>query len=53
VRDSVNYGVGLRYDLSSDLGLRLEYARFGRVGLDLSSNLPESDHVTFGVQFRF
>jgi hypothetical protein len=53
IRDSVNYGVGLRYDLSSDLGLRLEYARFGRIGLDLSSNLPESDHVTFGVQFRF
>lgn len=52
-RDGVNYGLGLRYDLSADLGLRLEYARFGRLGLDWSSSLPESDHVTFGVQFRF
>jgi opacity protein-like surface antigen len=52
-RDGVNYGVGLRYDMNSDLGLRLEYARFGRFGLDLSSTLPESDHVTFGVQYRF
>jgi len=52
-RDGVNYGVGLRYDMNSDLGLRLEYARFGRFGLELGSTLPESDHVTFGVQYRF
>jgi len=49
----VNYGVGVRYDMNSDLGLRLEYARFGRFGLELGSTLPESDHVTFGVQYRF
>jgi opacity protein-like surface antigen len=52
-RDGVNYGVGLRYDMTSDLGLRLEYARFGRFGFDLGNMLPESDHVTFGVQYRF
>jgi len=52
-RDGVNYGVGLRYDKNSDLGLRLEYARSGRFGLELGSTLPESDHVTFGVQYRF
>ena len=52
-RDGVSYGVGLRYDMNSDLGLRLEYARFGRFGFDLGSTLPESDHVTFGVQYRF
>ena len=52
-RDGVNYGVGVRYDMNSDLGLRLEYARFGRFGLELGSTLPESDHVTFGVQYRF
>jgi len=52
-RDGVNYGVGLRYDMSSDLGLRLEYARFGRFGLDLGNLLPESDHLTIGVQYRF
>ena len=53
LRDGMNYGVGLRYDIKSDLGLRLEYARFGRFGIDASSVLPESDQVSFGVQFRF
>ena len=53
LRDGMNYGVGLRYDIKSDLGLRLEYARFGRFGIDASSALPESDQVSFGVQFRF
>jgi len=52
-RDGVNYGLGLRYDMNPDLGLRLEYARSGRFGLDLGSTLPESDHVTLGVQYRF
>jgi len=53
VRDGMNYGVGLRYDLKSDLGLRVEYARFARFGIDTGSVLPESDQVSFGVQFRF
>lgn len=52
-RDGVNYGVGLRYDMNSSLGLRLEYARFGRFAGDAGSALPESDQLTFGVQFRF
>src|SRR5947208_3262442 len=30
LRDGMNYGVGLRYDVTPALGLRLEYARFGR-----------------------
>ena len=30
LRDGVNYGLGLRYDMNSALGLRLEYGRFGR-----------------------
>jgi opacity protein-like surface antigen len=54
LRDGMNYGVGLRYDIKSDLGLRLEYARFGRFGLDTGNSvLPESDQVSLGVQFRF
>jgi opacity protein-like surface antigen len=54
MRDGMNYGVGLRYDMNSSLGLRLEYARFGRFVNDATSSLlPESDQVTFGVQFRF
>ncbi|HEX8740435.1 MAG TPA: outer membrane beta-barrel protein [Casimicrobiaceae bacterium] len=53
-RDGVNYGLGLRYDVTSALGLRLEYARFPHfAGESLSGPLPESDQVQFGVQFRF
>ena len=53
-RDGVNYGLGLRYDLSSALGLRLEYARFGREPGELVNRvMPENDQLQFGVQFRF
>ena len=53
-RDGVNYGLGLRYDMSSALGLRLEYARFGRVpGEIVNGVMPENDQLQFGVQFRF
>jgi opacity protein-like surface antigen len=54
-RDGVNYGVGVRYDVNPALGLRLEYARFGRfAGETLQSGvLPDSDQVQLGVQLRF
>lgn len=53
-RDGVNYGLGLRYDMSPALGLRLEYARFGRLpGESLTGVLPENDQLQLGVQFRF
>jgi|KBSSwiStaDraftv2_1062776.scaffolds.fasta_scaffold472209_2 opacity protein-like surface antigen len=53
-RDGVNYGLGVRYDMNSALGLRLEYGRFGRFAGEMGAGLlPESDQVTFGVQFRF
>jgi opacity protein-like surface antigen len=53
-REGVNYGVGLRYDMTSALGLRLEYARFARLPGELASGLmPENDQVQLGVQFRF
>ncbi len=53
--DGVNYGVGLRYDMTQALGLRVEYARFGRFAGEASNVgiLPESDQVTIGVQFKF
>jgi opacity protein-like surface antigen len=52
--DGVNYGVGVRYDVSSALGLKLEYARFARYGADASAGwLPNSDQVRLGVQYRF
>ena len=54
LRDGMNYGVGLRYDVTPALGLRVEYARFGRfAGESLNGFLPESDQVQFGMQFRF
>ena len=52
--DGVNYGVGVRYDITPALGLRLEYARFPRfIGEALTGPLPDSDQVQFGMQFRF
>lgn len=55
LHDGVNYGVGLRYDVTYSLGLRVEYARFGRfVGETvLGGSMPESDQLTIGVQYRF
>ncbi len=55
LRDGVNYGVGLRYDVTRLLGLRVEYSRFNRFGGENvnAGLLPESDQVTLGVQFKF
>jgi hypothetical protein len=53
LREGMNYGVGLRYDLSRSLGLKLEYARFGRFAGEFSSTLPESDQLSVGLQLRF
>jgi opacity protein-like surface antigen len=54
-RDGVNYGVGLRYDVTHSLGLRVEYARFGRFAGELATmnGMPDSDQVSIGVQYRF
>lgn len=53
-RDGVNYGVGLRYDMTRALGLRVEYARFGRLPGDaVNGLLQDNDQLQFGVQFRF
>ena len=53
-RDGMNYGVGLRYDVTRALGLRVEYARFGRfAGESVNGMLPESDQLQFGMQYRF
>ena len=54
IRDGVNYGLGMRYDVNPVLGLRLEYARYGRLAGEQSTGvMPESDQVQFGLQFRF
>lgn len=53
LRDGVNVGLGFRYDVNPALGLRLEYGRFGRFGGEFGATLPETDQVSFGVQYRF
>jgi len=53
LRDGVNYGLGVRYDMNSALGLRLEYGRFGRFAGEFGTGLPETDQVSVGVQLRF
>lgn len=54
LHDGVNYGVGVRYDVTPALGLRIEYARFPRfAGETVPGPLPDSDQVQFGMQFRF
>jgi opacity protein-like surface antigen len=53
-RDGMNYGLGMRYDVTRALGVNLEYTRFGRIGFEsYGSTLPENDQVRLGVQFRF
>jgi len=52
-RDGVNYGLGLRYDMTRMLGLRVEYARFGRYTSDVAGVLPDSDQVSIGLQLKF
>ena len=54
LREGVNYGIGVRYDVTPALGLRIEYARFSRfAGETVTGPLPESDPVQLGMQFRF
>jgi hypothetical protein len=43
----------MRYDMNSALGLRVEYARFGRFAGEIGTSLPDTDQVSVGVQFRF
>lgn len=58
-REGLNYGVGLRVDVTQSLGLRMEYSRFGRPASSVSfsellnNGLPETDQLSIGVQFKF
>lgn len=52
--DGLQYGVGLRYDVTRTLGLKLEYARVGNTAGDFERGLlPDVDQLQFGVQYRF
>lgn len=50
--DGLQYGVGVRYDFSRALGLKLEYARVPASEFERGF-LPEGDQLQFGVQYRF
>lgn len=53
-RDGLNYGVGLRYDVTRSLGLKLEYARVGTHPSEAGAiAFPDGDQLQFGLQFRF
>ena len=39
-RDGVNYGVGLRYDMTQSLGLRVQYSRFRPFAGETASTGP-------------
>jgi hypothetical protein len=51
--DGLEYGVGLRYDFSKALGLKLEYARVGSAAEVDRGMMPDVDRLQFGVQYRF
>lgn len=55
--DGLNLGVGVRYDMTQSIGLRLEWTRFARLGRfsseTFSSGLPETDQVSIGFQYKF
>jgi hypothetical protein len=53
LRDGVNYGLGVRYDMNPALGLRVEYGRFGRFTGEVGTGSPDADQVSVGVQLRF
>jgi opacity protein-like surface antigen len=52
---SLNYGLGVRYEITDSLGLRAEFTRGTRFGLERSDFLRDSepDSVTVGVRLRF
>ncbi|MEN9560102.1 MAG: hypothetical protein RLZZ502_1313 [Pseudomonadota bacterium] len=52
---SLNYGLGIRYEVSDNFGLRAEYTRGTRLGLERNDLLKdtEPDSVSVGVRFKF
>jgi opacity protein-like surface antigen len=49
----LNYGVGVRYDLTPGMGVRFEWARPYRAGITDLPRPAEADQVSVGLQFRF
>ncbi|MCZ2134758.1 MAG: porin family protein [Burkholderiales bacterium] len=52
-RPSLSYGLGVRYDINSSLGLKLELTRGTRFGLDRLRTDVDPDAVNFGLRWSF
>lgn len=47
------FGIGLQYDVSKNIGLRLEVERFRKLGGNALGSAFDADNYTFGVLFKF
>ena len=52
-RTAISYGVGLRYDFTSSLGLKLELTRGTRFGMDRLRTDVDPDAVNVGIRWTF
>ncbi len=52
-RTAVSYGLGVRYDVTSSLGLKLELSRGTRLGLDRLRTESDPDSINFGLRWSF
>ncbi|TAG48133.1 MAG: porin family protein [Betaproteobacteria bacterium] len=52
-RTALTYGVGVRYDFTSSLGLKLELSRGTRLGFDRMRTESDPDSINFGVRWSF
>jgi OmpA-OmpF porin, OOP family len=47
------FGIGVQYDVSKNLGLRLEAERFRKLGGNTLGSAFDADNYSFGVLFKF
>ncbi len=52
-RPAISYGIGVRYDLTPSLGLKLELSRGSRFGTDRAHTDVDIDAVNFGIRWTF
>jgi opacity protein-like surface antigen len=52
-RTALSYGVGMRYDFTRSLGLKLELTRGTRFGWDRLRTDIDPDAVNFGIRWSF
>jgi len=52
-RTAISYGVGVRYDFTTSLGLKLELTRGTRFGVDRLRTDVDPDAVNFGIRWTF